>query len=213
MIRVLLVDDHPAILEGVTLALDSAPGIRVVSSAVDGATARARARATEPDVVVMDYSLPDTDGISLARELKSVLPSVRVLLLTATEDRAVAESALRGGCDGFLAKTATPSEIIDAVRRLDAGEALFDVALLVRAVRGEPPRSSPTDLSARELDVLRLLAKGSPTEQVANDLFVSVNTVRSHVRRILEKLGAHSKLEAVAIAVRDGILSSDDFAT
>lgn len=213
MIKVLLVDDHPSILDGVRLALESAPGITVVSSAVDGATARARARATAPDVVVLDYVLPDTDGISLTRDLKAERPEARVLLLTGTDDPSVAELALRGGCDGFLTKAATATQIVDAVRRLDAGEALFDVGLLVRAVRDEPRRPGPTELSPRELDVLRLLARGAPTETVAADLFVSVNTVRSHVRRILEKLGAHSKLEAVAFAVRDGILVPDDFAS
>lgn len=211
MIRVLLVDDHPAILEGVRATLESADDITVVSTADDGESARSRVRATEPDVVVMDYGLPDTDGIALTRDLKAAVPGVRVLLLTANDDASVVDQAVRGGCDGFLAKTAAPAEIIDAVRRLHAGEALFDVALLVRAVRTEPVRPGPGDLSSRELDVLRSLARGSSTEAVASELFVSVNTVRSHVRRILEKLDAHSKLEAVAIAVRDGILLPEDF--
>jgi DNA-binding NarL/FixJ family response regulator len=210
VVRVLLVDDHPAILEGVRLALDTASDVEVVGVAVDGGTARTRFAATRPDVVVMDYSLPDTDGISLTADLKAVDPEVRVLLLTATDDPSVAERAVRSGCDGFLAKTALPADIADAVRRLHAGEALFDVALLVRAVRG-PRQAGPTDLSTRELEVLRLLARGSSTEAVAAELYVSINTVRSHVRRILEKLEAHSKLEAVAIGVRDGLLVPDDF--
>jgi DNA-binding NarL/FixJ family response regulator len=210
-VRVLLVDDHPAILEGVRLSLEAAPGITVVGVAVDGDTARSRFGATRPDVVVMDYSLPDTDGITLTGDLKAIDPGVRVLLLTATDDPSVAERAVRSSCDGFLAKTALPTEIADAVRRLHAGEAFFDVALLVRAVREEPRQAGPTDLSTRELEVLRLLARGSSTEMVASELYVSVNTVRSHVRRILEKLEAHSKLEAVAIGVRDGLLTPDDF--
>lgn len=210
-IRVLVVDDHPTILEGVRMALESSAGITVASIAVDGATARTRYRSTRPDVVVMDHSLPDTDGISLARELKDADPRARVLLLTASDDPTIAEQAVRNGCDGYLAKTATPAAIVDAVRRLHAGEALFDVDLLVRALRDEPRRSDPTELSTRELAVLRLLARGSSTETVAAELYVSVNTVRSHVRRILEKLGAHSKLEAVAVAMRDGILGPDDF--
>jgi DNA-binding NarL/FixJ family response regulator len=212
-IRVLVVDDHPTILEGVRLALESSPDITVVSTAIDGETARTRFRSTRPDVVVMDFSLPDADGISLTSELKDVDPRARVLLLTAADDPSIAERAVRSGCDGFLPKTATPTQIIDAVRRIHAGEALFDVALLIRAVRQEPRQPDPTELSARELDVLRSLASGSSTEKVAAELYVSVNTVRSHVRRILEKLGAHSKLEAVAIAVRDGILGPEDFST
>jgi DNA-binding NarL/FixJ family response regulator len=212
VIRVLVIDDHPTILEGVRLTLESAPDITVASVAVDGATARTRFRSTRPDVVIMDYSLPDTDGISLTRDLKAVDPGTRVLLLTASDNASIVERAVRSGCDGFLSKTATPGEIIDAVRRLNAGEALFDVALLIRAVREEPQQSSPTELSTRELAVLRLVARGSSTEVVASELYVSVNTVRSHVRRILEKLGAHSKLEAVAIAVRDGTLAPEDFA-
>lgn len=212
-IRVLIVDDHPSVVEGVRLALDSTPGISVVSTAIDGATARLRVRATQPNVVIMDYRLPDIDGVALTQELKESTPGIKVLLLTANDDAATIERAVRGGCDGFLAKTASPQSIIDGVRRLHAGEVLFDVSLLIRAVREEAPQASPSDLSTRELDVLRLLARGSSTEAVAAELYVSVNTVRSHVRRILEKLEAHSKLEAVAIAVRDGILAPEDFAT
>lgn len=212
-IRVLIVDDHPAIVEGVRQALDSTAGIRVVSTAIDGATARLRVRATQPQVVIMDYRLPDTDGIALTQLIKEDMPGIKVLLLTANDDAATIERAVRGGCDGFLAKTAPPQSIVDGVRRLHAGEVLFDVNLLIRAVRDEGPQGNPSDLSTRELEVLRLLARGSATEAVAAELFVSVNTVRSHVRRILEKLEAHSKLEAVAIAVRDGILTPEDFAT
>ena len=211
LIGVLVIDDHPAVIEGLRMLVESAPDLTLVGVAIDGESALNRFEATNPDVVLMDYGLPDTDGISLTRALKDIRPEVRVLLLTAVDDESVAERAIRRGCDGFLTKTATPARILNTVRRVGAGEACFDVALLVRAVRDQASELSTTDLSRRELDVLRQLAQGATTEVIAAELYVSVNTVRSYVRRILEKLGAHSKLEAVAMAVRDGVLIVDDF--
>jgi DNA-binding NarL/FixJ family response regulator len=211
-IRVLVVDDHPTMRDGLRATFEAQPeAFTVVGIAGGPVEAASTFTVTRPDVVVMDFAMPGKDGITLATEFKAQRPSTRVLLLTGQDNPAVAERAITEGCDGFLLKTETPATIVDAVRRVHSGEVLFDAYQLGQAVQQLRRREPAGLLSKRELEVLRLLARGTSTETMATDLFVSANTIRSHVRRILEKLNAHSKLEAVAFAVRDGILRSADF--
>jgi DNA-binding NarL/FixJ family response regulator len=188
--------------------INATEGMEVVGAADDSELAQRLAARLHPDVVLMDYNLPSADGIACGGELKRRHPDLKVLILTGQDTDEVVSRAINEGCDGFISKTAGVDELVDAVRRAHAGEPVFSVAELSRAVQRLRKRGGPSMLSKRELDVLRLMAEGASTAELARQLFISVHTVRSHVRHILEKLGAHSKLEAVSIALREGIISA-----
>jgi DNA-binding NarL/FixJ family response regulator len=209
-VRVFVVDDHPMMRDGLRDTFAKDDGFQVVGVAGDSTEARESFDAAKPDVVVMDYSLPGKDGITLAGELKARRPAVRVLILTSNDDPSVVARAVSEGCDGFLLKTEPPATIVAGVRRLHAGEVLFDARQLSDVMQHVRSREGAPVLSKRELEVLRLLAQGTSTKDMAAQLFVSVNTIRTHVRKILEKLDAHSKLEAVVFAIRDGVLRPND---
>src|SRR5262249_30105088 len=152
-----------------------------------------------------DYSLPSGTGFECAQTLKQSHPATRIIILTGHRDDSLVVRAVELGLDGFLRKTSSIDDVIAAVRQAHAGEAVFsprDLTLVMRQVR--PGGKSPTDLTEREREVLQLMAAGASTDSMAATLFVSAHTIRSHVRHILEKLGAHSKLEAVAMAIREG---------
>jgi DNA-binding NarL/FixJ family response regulator len=211
VIRVLIVDDHQMMAEGVRAALESEPDIEVVAMAGTAADAVARAEETLPDVVLMDFRLPDRDGSQATLDVRAAVPGVAVVMLTGFGDDATLTRAIDAGCAGFVHKTADIDTVVDAVRRARAGEPVFsaeDLSKLVRHLRGD---TAPVggDLTARELEVLQFLAEGVTTDALAERLYISKHTARSHVRNILAKLGAHSKLEAVAIAARAGIVTLD----
>lgn len=207
-IRVLIVDDHEMVAQSLAEALRQAADIEVVGIAGTARAAREMVETAHPDVVLMDYRLPDGDGVGATGEIKAVIPEVKVVMVTSTDDDAVLVRALEAGCSGFVPKHRPVQELIDAVRAAHAGEALVSPPLLARLL----PRLRPTsrgvgsDLTTRELEVLGLLAEGLSNQAVAERLTISLHTVRNHVQNILMKLGAHSKLEAVATAVREGII-------
>lgn len=199
--RVVVVDDHDMIRESISGALGRSPGIEVVGTAGTVAEALQVAVTTAPDVAVVDFALPDGTGVELAGELRTRQPSVRSLILTASEGVEAAAAAVAGGCDGFLRKSADLRSLVGGVRRIHQGESLFDAQTLSTAVdRLRRPPPPPVDLSARELEVLQHLADGSSTGEIAAELVLSHHTVRNHVRNALNKLGARSQLEAVVIA-------------
>jgi DNA-binding NarL/FixJ family response regulator len=207
VIRVLVVDDHQMMGEGLRAAVAAEPGVEVVGVAGDLSDARAMAERLRPDVVLMDYSLPSGTGFDSAQVLKQDHPEVKIIILTGQRDESLVVRAVELGLDGFLRKTASIDDVIAAVRQAYAGDAVFspqDLTLVMRQVRSAG--KSPTDLTQREIEVLHLMASGASTETMASTLFVSAHTIRSHVRHILEKLGAHSKLEAVAIAIRERLV-------
>jgi len=158
----------------------------------------------------MDYELPDGDGVSAAAAIKRSVPDAKVVILTSFADDAVLVRALEAGCSGFLTKHKSAREVERAVRLAAEGEALISPDVLVRLLpklsRSEPERKIGFDLTARELEVLGLLAEGLSGEAIATRLYLSPNTVRNHVQNLLPKLGAHSRLEAVSIAARAGLL-------
>jgi DNA-binding NarL/FixJ family response regulator len=209
VIRVLIVDDHQMMAEGIRAALESEADIRVVGVAGTASDALTIATAMLPDVVLMDFRLPDRDGSQAALDVRAVVPGVAVVMLTGFGDDATLTKAIDAGCAGFVHKSADIETVVDAVRRARAGEPVFsadDLSKLVRHLRGDTAPLG-ADLTNRELEVLQLLAEGVTTDALAERLFISKHTARSHVRNILAKLGAHSKLEAVAIAARAGIVS------
>ncbi len=207
LIRVVIVDDHQMVGDGLVAVIDNEPDMQVVGRANDVTVARTVVAEVRPDVVLMDFALPSGDGVTCAVELKKEQPELRTIILTGSGSDEIVRRAIVEGCDGFLRKTATVDDVVRAVRRAYDGGAVFSDTDLLRAAGHRRDQGSPTQLSARELEVLRHLADGQTTASIAKSLFVSPHTVRSHVRGILEKLDAHSKLEAVAIALREGIVS------
>lgn len=207
-IRLLVVDDHELLASSLQLALSHAHGIETVGRAATVAEACELTRTAQPDVVVLDYRLPDGDGIAAIPMLRAIRPEVKVVMLTASESEQVLVAAVEAGCSGFVVKTASLDELLAAVRAAAAGEVNISPVLLARLLprirRGGA--AIGTDLSPREVEVLNLLAEGLANSAIAGRLGISVYTVRNHVQAILAKLGVHSKLEALAMAVREGLL-------
>ena len=207
-IRVLVCDDHHVVAQGLAMILRAEPDIEVVGVAGSVAEVRALAVACRPDVVLMDYALPDGDGVAATAAIRASQPDVRVVMLTSFVDEEVLVGAIEAGCSGYVTKHKSAEELTTAVRLAAEGEALVSPDMLARLL----PRLRRThhgvgwDLTAREREVLNLLAIGESKEAIARRLFLSTNTVRNHIQNILTKLGAHSRLEAVATASREGLL-------
>lgn len=207
-VGVLIVDDHRMFSESLARLLGDEDGIDVLGVAATGSDAIDMVSRLHPNVVLMDYQLPDQDGVAVTVEVKRQNPSVMVVMLTgSTEDR-VLLGAIDAGCSGFLTKDRAAAEVVHAVRAAAVGEALISPALLARLLPklSRTQRSLGEDLSDREREVLGFLARGMTNKVIAAELFLSVNTIRNHVQSVLAKLGAHSKLEAVSTAVREGII-------
>jgi DNA-binding NarL/FixJ family response regulator len=204
-VGVLIVDDHRMFSE--SLAADE-DGIDVLGVAATGADAIDMVNRLHPKVVLMDYQLPDQDGVAVTVQVKRQNPSVMVVMLTGSAEDRVLLAAIDAGCSGFLTKDRAAAEVVHAVRAAAVGEALISPALLARLLPklNRTQRSLGEDLSDREREILGLLARGMTNKVIAAELFLSVNTIRNHVQSVLAKLGAHSKLEAVSTAVREGII-------
>lgn len=207
-VRVLIVDDHRMFGESLARLLADESGIEVLAVATSGAEALRLAPSLRPRVVLLDHDMPDRDGISVAAELKSRDPELMVVMLTSSTDDRVLLGAIEAGCSGFLTKDRAAAEVAETVRIAAAGDAVITPAMLARLLPqlNKQHRAVETDLTEREKEVLRLLALGHANKAVAGELFLSVNTVRNYVQSILTKLGAHSKLEAVSVAVRERII-------
>jgi DNA-binding NarL/FixJ family response regulator len=207
-IRVLLVDDHLMFVESVQRVLGADASFNVVGVAETCARATELAAALQPDVAMVDYRLPDGDGGSLTTKIRSLSPSTQVLILTGLRDDRSFSAAMAAGCAGFLTKNRAFDDLVDAVRRVHAGDSFLPTELLSNLLPQLRVGYRPVghDLTERELEILGYLAQGMSTETMAKRLMLSIHTVRNHVQRILTKLEAHSKLEAVAVAARSGIL-------
>lgn len=206
-IRVLIAEDQRVMADALRVVLELEGDITVVGVVDDGAQAVAEALRVRPDVVVMDVHLASVGGLAATRTLISRWADARVLVLTTDQSpRLVAESAAAGAV-GHLTKDRALTDVIGAVRRVAKGDVLFSATELRRAIRedDEPADERPT-LSARELEVLALIATGRDMDEVADQLCISPLTLRTHVQRILHKLGVHSRLEAVALALREGLI-------
>jgi DNA-binding NarL/FixJ family response regulator len=209
-IRVLIVDDQRLFADLLKQVLEDADGIRVVGVAETAAQGCAMAREHDPDVVLMDYKLPDGNGAKATADVLAVKPDTKVVMVTASEDESVFLAAMEAGCSGFIRKSSALEDLEDAVRSTAAGEALISPAMLARVlsrVRQQRGRHAKSDLSQRESEILALTAKALTNPQIAEQLHLSVKTVRNHVQNILWKLDSHSKLEAVAVASRRGLVS------
>ncbi|MEV4174617.1 response regulator transcription factor [Nonomuraea sp. NPDC049709] len=207
-IRLVLVEDHAMVAEAIGLALGRAPDIDVVAQAGTIAGALADTGRCQPDVVVLDRRLPDGDGIAAIGRLAAVAPRTRVLVLTGEATASVAARVVAAGGAGLVVKSSRLGELESAVREVAAGGVVFAPGLLPGVLDRLTGRAGHVGsaLTARERETLLLLAEGASTYEISDRLGVAHNTARNHVQHVLEKLGARSKLEAVAFARRDGLL-------
>lgn len=205
-IRVVIVDDHAMVAESLTRLLENEDDMHVVALAVSVAGAIEAARTCQPDVIVMDYGLPDGDGVAATVRIRDEWPRMKVLLLTGSGGSDVVAAALDAGCVGYVEKTNAAASLTAAVRSVHAGEAVLPQAGLSSLLaRGAEP-GPDSILTKREREILRHVARGGSNKAIAAELTVSLSTVRTHVQSILKKLGAHSKLEAVSMAREQGML-------
>lgn len=203
--RVAVVDDHRVIAESLLAALTADPRLDAVGFSSSIAGARRLVAAERPHVVVMDYRLADGTGADATRELRREDPELVVLMLTAYDALDVLDDAISAGCAGFLPKSASLDEVVAAVHTVAEGGTVFDPGMIARLARGKHDGPGH-DLTHREREVLRFLVRGKGTRELSDELFVSIHTVRNHIRNITAKLGVQSKLEAVVIALREGIV-------
>lgn len=207
-ITVVVADDHPLYRDGVVRALSASGQVDVVAEAGDGRAALEAIRAHEPDVALVDYRLPELDGVAIAHAVARDGGSTRVLLVSAFTDSGVVYKALETGAAGFLPKEARREEIVDGVLACARGEAVLppDVASgLIEEIRLRRVNDAPV-LTDREREVLRLIAEGNSLPQIAKQLFLGVTTVKTHVQHLYEKLGVSDRAAAVAVAMRRGLL-------
>ncbi|MGW5861553.1 response regulator [Streptomyces sp. NPDC055239] len=207
-IRVFLLDDHEVVRRGVHDLLDSEPDIVVVGEAGTSEQALIRGPALRPDVAILDIRLPDSDGITVCRELRSKLPDVACLMLTSFDDDDALLDAIMAGAAGYVLKQIKGTDLIDAVRTVAAGQSLLDPATTTRlmsTLRGPDETAPPQDdklagLSERERDILALIGEGLTNRQIGKQLYLSEKTVKNHISRLLSKLGVERRVQAAVIA-------------
>jgi DNA-binding NarL/FixJ family response regulator len=205
MIRILLVDDHPVVRHGLRGMLDAEPDLTVVGEASSGTAGVAAARELTPDIVLMDLRMPDGDGVQATGQILEVLPAAKVVVLTTYETDRDILRAIEAGASGYLLKDASPAELADAVRAAARGETVLAPSVastLIRQVRAPAPPA----LSAREVQVLRLVAQGRTNADIGRELFISEATVKTHLLRVFNKLDVADRTAAVTTAMSHGLL-------
>jgi DNA-binding NarL/FixJ family response regulator len=204
-IRILVADDHPVVRDGVVAMLATEPDFVVVGEAATGAEAIARATELKPDVVLLDLEMPEVDGVEAIRRMRATLPDTRVVVFTAFDRDEQIVGALRAGAQGYLLKGAPRQELFRAIRAVHAGGSLLEPVVASKLLR--QVRHDVDALTDRELEVLRLLARGASNKRIATELFITERTVKFHVSAILSKLRASNRTEAVARARERGLVS------
>jgi DNA-binding NarL/FixJ family response regulator len=212
-IRLLVVDDQELFRRGLTMLLAAEPGIEIVGEAGDGIEGTSLAEKVAPDVVLLDVRMPKRSGIEACLAIKEAVPSAKLIMLTVSDEEADLYEAVKSGASGYLLKDSSIEEVAQAVRLVAEGQSLISPSMAIKLIdefkqmsrpeRDTGPRLRLTD---RELEVLRLVAKGMNNRDIAKDLYISENTVKNHVRNILEKLQLHSRMEAVMYAVKEKLL-------
>jgi DNA-binding NarL/FixJ family response regulator len=213
-LRVLIADDHAVFRRGLEMVLDDESDIEVVGEAGDGHEALEKAQSLMPDVVLMDVRMPRRSGIQATREIKELLPHVKILMLTISDEEEDLYESVKAGASGYLLKEISTEEVAEAVRSVHDGLSRISPAMASKLLsefasmskKQERVRIPPPKLTGRETDVLKLVAKGLGNRDIAEALYISENTVKNHIRNILDKLQLHSRMEAVIYAVREKIL-------
>jgi DNA-binding NarL/FixJ family response regulator len=216
--RIVVADDHPLIRHALTTTIDEQPDLEAVGEATDGLEAVELCRRFQPELVLMDVLMPNMDGLEATRQIKREFPRTSVLVLTAIEDPIYLSEALKAGAAGYVRKGATTQETIGAVRRVLEGDSSLDQELATQLLKrlvedpkpepnGVPNKESPSGLlSARESEVLGLVARGYTNQQIARELLISVSTVKKHVRSAISKLGVSDRTQAAVRAVELGVV-------
>jgi DNA-binding NarL/FixJ family response regulator len=214
-LRVLIADDHALFRRGLEMVLGNEPDIEVVGEAHDGDQAVDRAAELMPDVVLMDVRMPRRSGIEATQKIKEQLPHVKILVLTNSDEEADLYDSIKAGASGYLLKEISSEEVADSIRSVMQGHSRISPAMASKLLtefqamtKREDDRQplAPPRLTDRELEVLSLVAQGKGNRDIAGELFISENTVKNHIRNILEKLQLHSRMEAVIYAVREKLL-------
>jgi DNA-binding NarL/FixJ family response regulator len=214
-LRVLVCDDHALFRRGLQMVLEQEDDLELVGEASNGVEVVTKAQELMPDVILMDVRMPKRSGIEAATEIKETLPHVKILMLTISDEEADLYEAIKAGASGYLLKEIPIEEVADAIRSVWAGQSrispsmasklLSEFAAMSKASEDKPQMPAPR-LTDREMEVLRLVAQGLNNRDIAKKLFISENTVKNHIRNILEKLHLHSRMEAVVYAVREKMI-------
>lgn len=211
--RVLVVDDQELFRRGLIMLLSGDTDIEVVGEAADGVTATDLAITTAPDVILLDVRMPRRTGVEACRAIKEAVPATKIIMLTVSDEEADLYESVKNGAAGYLLKDSSIEEVAQAIRVVNEGQSLISPSMAVKLIDEFKQMSKPEReqgpalrLTERELEVLRLVAKGLNNREVAKELFISENTVKNHVRNILEKLQLHSRMEAVMYAMREKLL-------
>jgi DNA-binding NarL/FixJ family response regulator len=205
-VKVLVVDDQRMVADGLVHVLSAQPGIEAVRSAHSVAETRTTVVSFAPNVVVVDWALPDGDGVSVVEAVRASCPDARVLVLADLSDAGAVTAALSSGCDGFVTRDRGLDELVEAVAAVGRGEAVLSPAAASVLARDHRDRATAPVLSARELQIVAGLARGLTNRAIAEELYLSVHTVRNHIQRICRRLGASTRLEVVVIAAREGLV-------
>ena len=214
-IKVLVVDDHALFRRGLQMVLEQEPDIEVVGEASDGSEAVQKAADTLPDIVLMDVRMPKRGGIDACTMIHETVPSAKIIMLTISDEEADLYDAIKAGAMGYLLKEISIEEVASAIRAVHGGQSLISPSMASKLLTEFASMIKKTDdrqqvptprLTDREMEVLKLVAKGMNNRDIAKQLFISENTVKNHIRNILEKLQLHSRMEAVVYAVREKLL-------
>jgi len=217
-IRIMIADDHPLFREGLCRLFQDEEGLECVAMAENGKEAVRLTQELHPDVAILDVNMPELTGIDAARQIKKTCPKTAILMLSAYKYNHYVITSIQAGVDGYLLKNTPRSELIEAIRMIHSGKGIFNIEAISKILRKltsgtDSAESGPNELRKRELEVLKLAARGMSNKQISSELNITDNTVGTHLVNIFRKLGVESRTEAALYALKEGLISTDDIAS